>query len=454
MLLTAPAAAHYRRDLGNGLLLRWSTTSDSENIAHLAGLVFRHKEDEPPDARTMQDVRQLMSDRHPFMSSGDFALVEDIHKEGNPLVACACLWRHRWEYEGIPFAIGRPEIVASDPAYRHRGLIRALFELLHARSAAEGHLLQGITGIPYYYRQFGYEYALEFEGKRIIPLQCIPPAQGDECEAYQLRPATVEDVPSLLTFYHQRRTENAVYTLLPASYWQYIIEQPPEQRQAGIHMIIDRDGAAQGYILASAVIRSQELTVFSMEVAAGTNLLALLPPVLRALQAHGSQLPVRAPEHGPYKQIELRLQAKHPLYKALDKNLTPISQAPYAWYIRIPNLTGFIQHIAPALEQRLARSVVAGYTGELRLDFYRGGLSLDFQQGRLAAVEPWKAPIYSPNPGARIPALTFLKLLLGYRSLDELCHAFPDVIVGGEAAIVLNALFPRRPSQVEDLPIG
>jgi predicted acetyltransferase len=72
--------------------------------------------------------------------------------------------RHKWEYGGIPFGVGRPEIVASDPGYRERGLVRAVFELLHARSAALGHMAQGITGIPYYYRQFGYEYALDQGG--------------------------------------------------------------------------------------------------------------------------------------------------------------------------------------------------------------------------------------------------------------------------------------------------
>ena len=39
---------------------------------------------------------------------------------------------------------------------------------LHARSAARGQLIQTIDGIPFYYRQFGYEYALEsFGGRRV-----------------------------------------------------------------------------------------------------------------------------------------------------------------------------------------------------------------------------------------------------------------------------------------------
>ena len=48
MLTTIPAAAAtYRRDLGDGLILRWSTAEDTENIAQLCGMVFRDKADEP-----------------------------------------------------------------------------------------------------------------------------------------------------------------------------------------------------------------------------------------------------------------------------------------------------------------------------------------------------------------------------------------------------------------------
>ncbi len=61
-------------------------------------------------------------------------------------------------------------MVATDARYRNRGLVRALFEMIHARSSAEGHLVQAITGIPYFYRQFGYEYVLDLDGSRILPV--------------------------------------------------------------------------------------------------------------------------------------------------------------------------------------------------------------------------------------------------------------------------------------------
>src|SRR5580700_4665978 len=169
------AVPDYRRELGGGLIGRWSTPEDTENIAQLCGLVFRDKEDEPINIGMMDRVRQHMSGDFPLMGPGDYAVIEErTGKEGNPLVACTCLWRREWEYEGIAFGVGQPEFVATHPNYRNRGLIRALFDMLHARCEAEGRLVQGITGIPYFYRQFGYEYALELEGRRVAYLSLIP----------------------------------------------------------------------------------------------------------------------------------------------------------------------------------------------------------------------------------------------------------------------------------------
>jgi hypothetical protein len=60
------------------------------------------------------------------MGPGDYAVIEDTRKEGHPLVACTCLWRQEWEYEGIAFGVGQPEFVVTHPDYRNRGLIRSV----------------------------------------------------------------------------------------------------------------------------------------------------------------------------------------------------------------------------------------------------------------------------------------------------------------------------------------
>jgi hypothetical protein len=58
-------------------------------------------------------------------------------------------------------------------------------------------------------------------------------------------------------------------------------------------------------------------------------------------------------------------------------------------------------------------------------------------------------PTTAPRAGASFPNLTFVQLLFGYRSLDELRYAFPDCIVRTEdAGVLLRILFPQQPSNV------
>lgn len=118
----------------------------------------------------------------------------------------------------------------------------------------------------------------------------------------------------------------------------------------------------------------------------------------------------------------------------------------YAWYLRVADLAAFLHRIGPVLERRLANSILIGHTGELRLDFYTEGLRLAFEEGRLAEAENLPPGVEKPQAG--FPPGTFLALLFGYRSLDDLRRAYPDVWAEGEAQMLLEALFPPHPSWV------
>jgi hypothetical protein len=97
----------------------------------------------------------------------------------------------------------------------------------------------------------------------------------------------------------------------------------------------------------------------------------------------------------------------------------------------------FIRHIAPALEKRLAESLAVGYSGELKIGFYRDGLRMIFTNGKLTDTKQWK-PITGTDEGnAAFPDLTFLQLLFGYRSFEKLHHAFADCTSKNNEARVL-----------------
>jgi hypothetical protein len=145
------------------------------------------------------------------------------------------------------------------------------------------------------------------------------------------------------------------------------------------------------------------------------------------------------------------LGPEHPVYRALPVTLD-VAEPPHLQYVRVADVPAFLRHVGGVLERRLAASVAVGFTGRLRLSFYRDGVLLRFREGRLAGAEP--CPHHAPAEelglvGASFPGLTFLQLLCGARSLDELEHAFADCRARTEEArVLLQALFPKHPSLI------
>ena len=127
----------------------------------------------------------------------------------------------------------------------------------------------------------------------------------------------------------------------------------------------------------------------------------------------------------------------------------PQVRKPYAFYLRLPDVAGFLRLITPVLEERLSVSALTGYNGEVRITFYRDGVRLVFDKGRLGTVETYTPTPYGHSGNAGFPPHTFLQLLFGYRSIEMLKASFADCWTDrDEIHVLLDALFPRLPSDV------
>ena len=171
-------------DLGDNLKLRFATPGDTDALAEFNARFHEEVSVGP-------NVRDLMSGDHPTCKASDFTVVEDT--QTGKIVSSLCLISQTWIYSGIPFKLGQPEFVATEPEYRRRGLVRKQFEVIHALSETRQELMQGITGIPWYYRLFGYEMALDMEAGQVIDGIHIPTLKKGETETCRLRPRTDAD---------------------------------------------------------------------------------------------------------------------------------------------------------------------------------------------------------------------------------------------------------------------
>jgi len=434
------------RDLGDGLVMRRSIAADARTIADFNSWVQGDPDAPHPIEGETYWALDLLRGNHPTFREDDFTIVEDTTT--GKIVSVTNLIDQIWSYGGIPFGVGRPESVGTLPEYRNRGLIREQFDVLHQWSAERGHLVQGITGIPYYYRQFGYEMALDLGGGRIGYVPSIPALEPGGSEAYRFRPVTEADLPFILEVDAYSAQRLLVACIRDAALWHYEIFGKSEKNLTRVEwrIVETAGGEPVGYVghgFKPDGDGGLQMPVF--ELKPGASWLAVAPGLLRYLKATGETYAAR--EGKAFAAIYAQLGPTHPLWGAVRSRLPKVAR-PYAWYLRVPDLPAFLRHIAPVLQERLARSSAPGYTGELKLSLYRQGVGLVFDAGRLATVEAWR-PRHEDPGSAAFPALTFLQLLFGYRTLDELQAAFTDCWVeDDDARALLEALFPKQPSAV------
>lgn len=402
-------------------------------------------------AQTMEDVRSVLEahlasfeeeDRlvlewkllhRPHHRPEDLFFVEDLST--GQAASSVSLLKETWTYEGIPLTVGEVGIVSTRPEYRKRGLVRTLFKAYHHFALREGCLLSVISGIPYFYRQFGYAYALPMGGGWRLGAEQIPARPDGEPSRYTVRQANEEDMPTLQAFYRAATQGLGVASMLEGDIWLYQDNLPEKASDRKSTYLIEEDGQPCGYWRINANEEGWDKGVVFHAV--------YLPHREMCLEAlrFAKTLAEARQEHIVTLQVPLEI----PLAQAMQ-DLGAQAVRGYAWYVRVLDPVRFMLAIAPALEARLAESPFAGYDGTLRISLYREALLLRFRQGRLLSAS------LSPNThhaDIRLPPEVAPMWWLGYRSIAEILAWCPDASCRDRSRERLaDALFLKRPSWV------
>lgn len=428
--------------LRDKLILRRSCRADAEALASFNAKMHSDDGPEEPDDQIAALTLDLMGGKHPTFGEHDFTVVED--PTSGEIVSCSALIPQQWSYEGIPFGVGRLELIATDPRYRCKGLVREQINILHEWSRDRGFLVQMIVGIPNFYRQFGYEMALPYAGGRGAYAPQIPSLDEGEAEAFTFRCATRDDLPLLEKGYRQMTGRSMVNVERTPEIWRYEMEDIRERNVERMQfmMVENRDRKAVGFLAHRTAIDNGVLRLILFEMFPGEGYQGLRGPVLRYLWKTGQEM--AKAEGGTCSGVFASLPLDHPFF-SIAAEWMPRSRQPYALYIRVPDLSAFLRTLIPALEKRLAGSMMSGYSGDLVISRYRDASRLVFKDGRIEKIEGLALSENSEGD-ARFPGDTFLQVLFGFRSMDEVKYMWPDCGWNPETKALVEILFPKKPS--------
>jgi predicted N-acetyltransferase YhbS len=413
-MMSTPVGVPLNLPLGKGLTVR--TLRDADDIPRIAQLVSQVFE---PAVGTF--MHGLLT-TYPGMTPADQFYVET---DAGEMVSCLALVPWQWRYGPVTLDVGEMAVVGTQADYRGQGLVRAQVAPFKARLAARGCILSIIQGIPYFYRQFGYDYALPLEGGLRLEFHQLP-TQSDP--AYHIRRATVADIPALRARYDEAAASLTIHALRTPAIWEYLMK-PYTVADVGSRqtwVVVDAAGALAGYVRLPEFHFGDELVVDEASRMTLEPALALLAHLRRRAQAAGQ----------PF--IRLNLPADSDLMR-ISRALGAHGGETYAWQLHIPNLAALLRTLAPALNARLADSVFAHWTRDVTLGLFHGHLRLRFINGALTQVDEIAQggkSDFSLPPAALVP------LIFGHRSLEEVRAAFPDVSVHGQWRLLVETLFP------------
>lgn len=427
--------------LKGGLILRSlaENPSDKERFAEFMHKAFE-EEGEWQESPFTAWINELLN-THPMMSLEHVWCIVDPANKGK-IVSGLFLIPQVWRYEDIEIPVGRPEIVGTLPEYRRRGLVRELFNVLHEYSEQQGDLLQVITGIPHFYRQFGYAFAVELGSRGQIPLSSIPKLDKDKIATYTFRPAVEADIPLVVAMDEYEAKSFLLSAVHNETIWRYDFLGRDAKSALAIEtlMVINQSDEVVGYLSISKNLNSKTaINIWRWVIGENANYIETFQDILRALK-HKYQA-----ENEAIVALDIPSTINPVIVKMMKRQRGMYtSERMYAWYLRVPDHVKFIKAISPVLERRLVGSPARAYTGKLRIDFYqKEDLLIEFQSGKVTNVQMTSE---KGKADAGFPFNTWLNVVFGANTESEINQVLPDSMTSAEASVLLEILFPKKQS--------
>ena len=406
------------RSLGGGLTLRSvSDEADIERVAAFNALIH---------GPSVEGMTRNMILHHPHTRPEHWLFVDD---DAGRVVSSLCLIPWTLRYGPATLRSGEMGIVGTLPDFRHggRSLVAALIERFDELLIAGEFDLTHIQGIPYYYRRYGYDYALPLEPHLNLELRSIPDALAGEDDAFAIRAAEERDIPALAALYDAAVHELDLSTVRDEATWRYLLAHTAgTAMEADTWLTTGAGGGVIGYWRVAREGFGEGLIVSEA---------SRLPH--RAAQAALRHLKGLAQARGkPY--IRLNLAAGSSLARTAQA-WGAYDDGGYEWQIRVVDVPRLLTRLAPALEQRLADSPFAGLSETVLLSLYREAFALRFENGTLSGVE---SVGFTLDGAIKLPPTLLPALVLGHRDRHVLRATYPDFAAWGQAGYLLDVLFP------------
>jgi len=398
---------------------RLKTNEDVEHYLELIRKIWKEE-------LGVDKLAKKLIDYYPKMNLKNFYVIKDKDK----MVSTINLIPVTWSIGGIHLKAAEMGHVGTLPEYRGKRLIQRLIDEYHMEVQKQGYDIAVIEGIPYFYRQFGYEYAVPLLEETNIRLDQIPEWKPK----IKIRPFAQKDTPKAKILLEQSQRKFYVHSVRDETIWKVQqrtkIASDPEPFQG---YAVEEQGKMIAYFRIREIPNEKELLL--TEITEVDQLAA--QAVLSFLKSYGKR-------HN-LETLSTNISYEEPFSEYLASLGAMKSVPTYAWQIRITDYVRIFRKLKPLFEHRLANSMYNRLTETLNFNFRVFTIQATVKDGKITDIQKIAKGERSPiglNP------LAFVQLLTGYRNRQELEETVPDVRVAVSHRRLIDVLFPKMPSYI------
>ncbi|MFW9844052.1 MAG: GNAT family N-acetyltransferase, partial [Candidatus Thorarchaeota archaeon] len=351
---------------------------------------------------------------------------------------------HVWNYEDIRLRNLELGWVGTLKEYRRKGLNKLLYAHFNDLLLSGNYDISTIQGIPYFYRQFGYDFVIPMDHTvRICPNQ-IQPFDEKNPPNYmnlKIRSADTKDIPVMMKLLEELNQKLLISASRSAELWE-LQETIKKQWDIDFESYVVLDGPnIIGYFRLVRDIKkgnsSNKSTLDVMESSIPT-----FNGVRRVLQFLYTEA---------LKDDFPLIGSIGPSFNTLSRVMENSGGSGKPWWkyqVRIPNMTSFLQKISPVLERRLKGTMFEELTYDVIMNTFQNCYKINFVNGKVIDVSNLGPQEVNDNQAFRAPPNDLARLVLGAYSIREIEQNNIDFIVRGDVRLIAETLFPKKESSV------
>jgi len=347
--------------------------------------------------------------------------------DSNKIVSSITLMPLEWNFNKISIPICEMGLVGTLPKYRNRGLMGIMNKLYEDIMRQEGYLLSAIRGIPYYYRRFGYEFALNLDERVLLNNNQVP---SRKLEKICFQKATKQDLTYIRSIYDKEQERFFITNRFNSDTFMYKFMNDDFDDNFLSTFLIKIKGNPNSFF---SIGMSYDNVAFSLIVPeVNEESMIKILQFVKILNEEKDQIIFHVNSDTKFAQYICSIGGKKDLG--------------YGWQIRIPNIKEFLHAISSVLEQRIERSSYKGLSKDIIISDYRDIFTLRFKNGKVEDIEVKKGYPFPGSCDVQIPGSTLIKLLLSDKTFEEIKYILKDSILKPGSEKLIKILFPKKPS--------